>query len=140
MTSRRKHLVSVIVSLALLDFTGIGMLFAFPDLTDRVMSALALIQLVGFILIIVVSMKRDGNESSYSETVGKDSTGYKKWLVVLFGGIATLYLLRALLEFLNMSVYGWRRSYGAASIAWIALSIFFFVLAFLTRRAVMNKR
>ncbi len=81
-----------IAILAGLDILGVITMIADPDLVERVIPALACVQIFGFVVIAFVSINAHRNDKADSSAVQSSS---KEWVLWIFGGIALLYFMRA---------------------------------------------
>jgi hypothetical protein len=133
-----RPLIIGVVTLAVLDLMAIITMIVNPDLTARVIPVLALIQIVGFV-VIPVSMVRAHRRSATGEAQGTSASSSKEWMIWLVCGFAMIYLVRAVLAIVYMSVHGWHRYQIFVPIAGIAITGYLLYLAFLIRRSIRKK-
>lgn len=99
MKSKFKPLVIGFISLGILDILGIVTMVANPDWTERIIPALAAVQLLGFVVIAIVYWGRaqwNEMETSFSSDASTEAERAKKpkwrrvrwlWFAVAVGGI-----------------------------------------------------
>jgi hypothetical protein len=136
--SRYRPLIIGAVTLAVLDFMGIVTMMVDPDLVERVIPALVGIQIVGFV-VTVVFMANAQRQNGTGESQSASASSSKEWMIWLVCGFAMIYLVRAVLAIVYMSVHGWHRYQIFVPIAGIAITGYLLYLAFLMRRSMRKK-
>jgi hypothetical protein len=131
-----KRLIIGIVSIAVLDFAGLITMIANPDLTSRVIPALAGVQIFGFVAIAAIIVV--GRQEIIS--ADKDSRGTTTQLVPwLFGFLALLSFLRVILALLYIAGEQGRSHSWFSPVAGAAMGCAFLWLAFKTRPLALKR-
>lgn len=140
MKVKHKRLTIGIASIASIDLAGFVTMIANPDLTERVIPALAAVQIFGFVAIaaIIVMGKRDytlgGEDGSESGATGK------LWVPWLFGFIALLSFMRAGLALVYIAGEEGHKHSWFGSIAGTVMGCFFLWLAILAGRSAPRRK
>lgn len=132
----RKRLIIGFASIAILDFAGFITMIAIPDLTARVIPALAGVQIFGFLAIAVIVVT--GRREYISEEANRDAGTGKQWVPWLFGFLALMSFMRVGLALLYMAGEEGRRHSWFSPVAGTAMGCFFLWLAVLAGRSVFR--
>lgn len=103
MKTKYKRLIIGFASLGTLDLAGFVTMVANPDLTARVIPALFVVQIFGFIAI-AFSVVASKQEYTSAEVMDRDFAGIgRQWVPWLFGFLALLSFLRVILALLYIA-------------------------------------
>jgi hypothetical protein len=127
-------------SMAILDLAGFITMFANPDLTARVIPALALVQILGFVTIaaIVVTSRRE-LISEVEASRGPGGT-IQQWVPWLFGFIALTSFMRVGLALLYIAGEERHKHSWFSPIAGAVMGCFFLWVAIKTGRSAPRKK
>ena len=129
MKAIHKRLMIGVASIATLDLAGFLTMFANPDLTARVIPALACVQIFGFVAIAAIVVKSKREHTSEVEADGEVGGTGRQWVPWLFGFLALVSFLRVGLVLLYIvGEDGHSRSWFSP-IAGAAMGCFFLWLA-----------
>jgi len=137
MITRRRPLIVAIVTLAILDFTGIIAMISSPELTARLIPALVAIQILGFIAIAAICLRQvPGSDEANGEP--NPASPSRDWGIWFICGLAMLFLFRALLAVAYMAGHGWRGQQAVVPVAGFLIACYLLYLGFAIKRR--NKR
>jgi hypothetical protein len=139
MISRRRPLIVAIVTLAILDFTGIITMILSPDLTERLIPALVAIQILGFIAIAAISLSQRPKKDETNDAITSTSPS-RDWRVWFICGLAMLFFFRALLAVAYMAGHEWRGHQVVVPVAGFLISCYLLYLAFAIKRRAKQRR
>ncbi len=122
-----------------MDFIGFIVMFTYPNLTPRVIPALAGVQIFGFIAmaILVVTTRRDYISPEPGRSVSA-ATG-NEWVPWLFGFLAMVSFLRVILAIFYIAADTGKRHSWFSPVAGALMGCFFLWLALKTVRSTSDK-
>ena len=138
MKPANKPIVIGISVVAFIDVVVVMTMFAIPDLTGRLIPALAGIQILGFIAIAFVSATCKMLAGPLEESQNDPGSSPTQWTPWLLGGMAMLLVMRATLALLVASANGRDKGGFLAPIWFTAAAAFLLFLAFRVRQS--NRR
>jgi hypothetical protein len=123
--TRRKRLIVGVASIAALDLAGFIAMVANPDLTPRVIPALAGVQIFGFVAIAAILVMSKRADTSAVEADGESGTTAKEWMPWLFGWLALLSFIRVGMALLSIAGEEWHRGSWIPPVVGTALGCYF---------------
>jgi hypothetical protein len=133
--ARNKRLIIGFASLAVFDLAGFVTMVANPDLTARVIPALAGVQILGFIAIAITFVVSRQEYIPVEKPDGEVEGTGKQWVPWLFGFLALLSFLRVVLALLYIAGEEGHRHSWLSPIAGVVMGCFFLWVAVLARRS-----
>jgi membrane associated rhomboid family serine protease len=137
--ARNKRLIIGLTLIAALDSIGLATMVANPDLTERVIPALAAVQIFGFIAIAVVVI-RSKREYTSTDSAGESSAGNgMQWVPWLFGFLTLMSYMRVGLTLLYIACEEPQKRSWFSPIAGTIMGCFFLWSAIKSGRPVSRK-
>jgi hypothetical protein len=133
-------LIAGFASIAILDFAGLITMIANPDLTARVIPALAAVQIFGFVAIAVIVVKGKREYISTEEADRDNARTGKEWVPWLFGFLALMSFMRVGLALLYIAGEEGHSHSWFSLIAGTAMGCVFLWLAILAGRSASRRR
>jgi hypothetical protein len=106
-----------------------------PDLTPRIIPALAGVQIFGFVAIAAIFVMSKRADTSAAEVDGEPGTTAKEWMPWLFGWLALLSFMRVGLALLSIAGEEWHRGSWIPPVAGTAMGCYFVWLAISSGRS-----
>jgi hypothetical protein len=138
--AKRKRLIVGLASIAILDSAGLITMIANPDLTARVIPALAAVQIFGFVAIAVIVVKGRREYISAEEADRDAAETGKEWVPWLFGFLALMSFMRVGLSLLYIAGEEGNSHSWFSPIAGTATGCIFLWLAILAGQSVSRRK
>jgi hypothetical protein len=127
--SKHRPLLIAFLTLVILDFAGIATMIISPKLTERVIPALMLVQLVGLISIAVIRITRSPKQWKTSDATPPPTSPSRDWRIWFICFMAMLFFFRAFLALPYMAGDGWRGNQVYGPLAGFGICIYLLFLA-----------